>query len=301
MALRHEKRVLQKSEIALGREGVSQAVNFPEVRNEIVALKKLEQEQKEVAAPDRDDRGRRPQDRVAAGSERERTKCGAGETGGGKETDPSAPAECQGRRRSLRSRAGRGRAPAPGKRCGRPRSVEKAGRIAGANAAARRPGNANGRDQRAPSPFAGRKSGSHARPDGRSRRLPRRPGKTDGSGSRRRGDRQTDREDSRRIRSARSSPERAEPRPAGGVEGSARPSSDRRRKKEPGLPEHRPPPRLAGNRPAERAAPAGRRAKASRPPSSAIPSTRPSWPFFPARSTSRSCGSFISRSFPSSS
>src|SRR3954453_15350059 len=49
MALRHQKRVLQKSEIALGREGVSQAVNFPEVRNEIVALKKLEQEQKEVA------------------------------------------------------------------------------------------------------------------------------------------------------------------------------------------------------------------------------------------------------------
>jgi len=48
MALRHEKRVLQKSEINLGREGVSQAVNFPEVRNEIVALKKLEQEQKEV-------------------------------------------------------------------------------------------------------------------------------------------------------------------------------------------------------------------------------------------------------------
>src|SRR3979411_3098588 len=49
MILRHEKRLLQKSEIALGREGVSQAVNFPEVRNEIVALKKLEQEQKEVA------------------------------------------------------------------------------------------------------------------------------------------------------------------------------------------------------------------------------------------------------------
>ena len=49
MALRHEKRVLQKSEINLGREGTSQAVNFPEVRNEIVALKKLEQEQKEVA------------------------------------------------------------------------------------------------------------------------------------------------------------------------------------------------------------------------------------------------------------
>jgi len=48
IALRHEKRVLQKSEINLGREGVSQAVNFPEVRNEIVALKKLEQEQKEV-------------------------------------------------------------------------------------------------------------------------------------------------------------------------------------------------------------------------------------------------------------
>ena len=49
IALRHEKRVLQKSEINLGREGCSQAVNFPEVRNEIVALKKLEQEQKEVA------------------------------------------------------------------------------------------------------------------------------------------------------------------------------------------------------------------------------------------------------------
>src|SRR3979490_1022826 len=49
LALRHEKRVLQKSEIALGREGTSQATNFPELRNEIVALKKLEQEQKEVA------------------------------------------------------------------------------------------------------------------------------------------------------------------------------------------------------------------------------------------------------------
>ena len=49
MALRHEKRVLQKSEINLGREGTSQAANFPELRNEIVALKKLEQEQKEVA------------------------------------------------------------------------------------------------------------------------------------------------------------------------------------------------------------------------------------------------------------
>src|SRR5438045_2725492 len=49
MALRHEKRVLQRSEVNLGREGCSQAVNFPEVRNETVALKKLEQEQKEVA------------------------------------------------------------------------------------------------------------------------------------------------------------------------------------------------------------------------------------------------------------
>lgn len=48
MALRHEKRVLQKAEIALGREGTAQAVNFPEVRDEIVALKKLEQEQREV-------------------------------------------------------------------------------------------------------------------------------------------------------------------------------------------------------------------------------------------------------------
>ncbi|HEX8281683.1 MAG TPA: hypothetical protein VF551_09910, partial [Chthoniobacterales bacterium] len=49
IALRHEKRLLQRSEIALGREGVNQAVNFPELRNEIVALKKLEQEQREVA------------------------------------------------------------------------------------------------------------------------------------------------------------------------------------------------------------------------------------------------------------
>ena len=49
MALRHERRLLQKSEINLGREGIAQAANFPELRNEIVALKKLEQEQKEVA------------------------------------------------------------------------------------------------------------------------------------------------------------------------------------------------------------------------------------------------------------
>src|SRR5216110_1500107 len=48
IALRHEKRLLQKSEINLGREGTAQAANFPELRNEIVALKKLEQEQKEV-------------------------------------------------------------------------------------------------------------------------------------------------------------------------------------------------------------------------------------------------------------
>ncbi|HET7287129.1 MAG TPA: hypothetical protein VFI71_06645, partial [Pyrinomonadaceae bacterium] len=40
---------LQRSEISLGREGTAQAANFPELRNEIVALKKLEQEQKEVA------------------------------------------------------------------------------------------------------------------------------------------------------------------------------------------------------------------------------------------------------------
>ena len=49
MALRHDRRLLQKSEINLGREGTAQAANFPELRNEIVALKKLEQEQKEVA------------------------------------------------------------------------------------------------------------------------------------------------------------------------------------------------------------------------------------------------------------
>src|SRR2546423_510499 len=49
MALRHVKRQLQRSEIYLGREGTAQAASFPEVRDEIVALKKLEQEQKEVA------------------------------------------------------------------------------------------------------------------------------------------------------------------------------------------------------------------------------------------------------------
>src|ERR1700745_1999464 len=49
IALRHEKRLLQRSEINLGREGTAQAANFPELRNEIVALKKLELEQKEVA------------------------------------------------------------------------------------------------------------------------------------------------------------------------------------------------------------------------------------------------------------
>ena len=49
IALRHERRLLQKSEINLGREGTAQAANFPELRDEIVALKKLEQEQKEVA------------------------------------------------------------------------------------------------------------------------------------------------------------------------------------------------------------------------------------------------------------
>ncbi|HEX3420207.1 MAG TPA: hypothetical protein VHT01_03160 [Candidatus Udaeobacter sp.] len=49
IALRHDRRLLQKSEINLGREGTAQASNFPEMRNEIVALKKLEQEQKEVA------------------------------------------------------------------------------------------------------------------------------------------------------------------------------------------------------------------------------------------------------------
>src|SRR5437660_4624493 len=49
MVLRHERRLLQKSEINRGREGTAQAASFPELRNEIVALRKLEQEQKEVA------------------------------------------------------------------------------------------------------------------------------------------------------------------------------------------------------------------------------------------------------------
>ncbi len=50
LALRHEKRVLKKCEITLGREGTSEAAKFPEVRAEIVALRKLEQEQKEFTA-----------------------------------------------------------------------------------------------------------------------------------------------------------------------------------------------------------------------------------------------------------
>src|SRR6266511_403005 len=49
IALRHERRLLQKSEINLGREGTAQAASFPELRNAIVALKKLEQEQQEVS------------------------------------------------------------------------------------------------------------------------------------------------------------------------------------------------------------------------------------------------------------
>src|SRR5260370_29577585 len=49
MGLRNDRRLLKKSERDLGRGGTAQAANFPELRNEIVALKKLEQEQKEVA------------------------------------------------------------------------------------------------------------------------------------------------------------------------------------------------------------------------------------------------------------
>jgi len=41
IALRHDRRLLQRSEINLGREVTAQAANFPELRNEIVALKKL--------------------------------------------------------------------------------------------------------------------------------------------------------------------------------------------------------------------------------------------------------------------
>ncbi|MEO6872175.1 MAG: hypothetical protein ABI233_08150 [Chthoniobacterales bacterium] len=47
MALHREKSVLQKAEITLGREGTNEAANFPEMRAEIVALRKLEQEQRE--------------------------------------------------------------------------------------------------------------------------------------------------------------------------------------------------------------------------------------------------------------
>jgi len=50
MALRHVRRLLQRAEIHLGREGTAQAASFPELRNEIVALRKLEQEQREVAS-----------------------------------------------------------------------------------------------------------------------------------------------------------------------------------------------------------------------------------------------------------
>ncbi len=49
MTLRREKSLLQKAEITLGREGMEEAANFPEMRAEIVALRKLEQEQREFA------------------------------------------------------------------------------------------------------------------------------------------------------------------------------------------------------------------------------------------------------------
>ena len=87
MALRHEKRLLQKSEINLGREGCSQAVNFPEVRNEIVALKKLEQEQKEVAVRIAQFEEGIKQIEAQRQAEREGAERRAGQTRGGKKTD----------------------------------------------------------------------------------------------------------------------------------------------------------------------------------------------------------------------
>src|SRR6266699_1602458 len=75
MALRHERRLLQKSEINLGREGTTQAANFPELRNEIVALKTLEQDQK---------------DRATAATKHARPKCRHCEAGGGEKAAPPA-------------------------------------------------------------------------------------------------------------------------------------------------------------------------------------------------------------------
>ena len=92
MALRHEKRVLQKSEIALGREGVSQAINFPEVRNEIVALKKLEQEQKEVAVRIAQIEEGVQANRSAAAAKRHRAERSAGHARGRKEAGPRSGA-----------------------------------------------------------------------------------------------------------------------------------------------------------------------------------------------------------------
>src|SRR5437660_12864243 len=85
---------------------------------------------------DRADRRGHPENRIAAGAERERAECCVGETRRRKETDPRQTKRCASGGRCLRSRVGRRRTPAPGERRERPRAFEKALRITGASSPA---------------------------------------------------------------------------------------------------------------------------------------------------------------------
>jgi len=115
LALRHEKRLLQKSEINLGREGTTQAANFPELRNEIVALKKLEQEQKEVALRIAQiEEGLKRSRRI--GSKIRTSKMLPLRSGSREEAAPSASQSSKEHSRPLRTRIGCCRAPDPGER-----------------------------------------------------------------------------------------------------------------------------------------------------------------------------------------
>jgi hypothetical protein len=66
MALRHEKRLLQKSEINLGRQGCQEAANFPEVRNEIVALKNSSRSKRKSRCESRKSRKRSRKSKISA-------------------------------------------------------------------------------------------------------------------------------------------------------------------------------------------------------------------------------------------
>ena len=178
MALRHEKRVLQKSEINLGREGCSQAVNFPEVRNEIVALKKLEQEQKEVAlriAQIEESlrkielqraQNAKEQNEALAKFEEEKKPILERRNDAKTATD-LCDRELAGVERRLQDNDAADR-----------ELLKKAGRIAGTGSAAGRSRRANGCDQRPPCPSPGRTHGSLTRPSRKCGSVPNSPGET---------------------------------------------------------------------------------------------------------------------------